>query len=115
MRMGGMEVATAARYGLPVIFVVINNAALGNVWLRAHGEGPVPAELTRLPDHDWAAFAGSLGCRGETVRAPSELAGAFERALGGSGPCVVDVKSDRAAATPVKDWADAVAAFSYHE
>ena len=115
MRMGGMEVATAARYGLPVIFVVINNAALGNVWLRAHGEGPVPAELTRLPDHDWAAFARSLGCRGETVRAPSELAGAFARALGGAGPCVVDVKSDRAAATPVKDWADAVATFSYHE
>ena len=115
MRMGGMEVATAARYRLPVIFVVINNAALGNVWLRAHGEGPVPDALTRLPDHDWAAFAQSLGCRGETVRAPAELAGAFERALKGEGPCVVDVKAEKSFSTPVKDWAAAIAAFSYHE
>jgi acetolactate synthase-1/2/3 large subunit len=83
--------------------------------MRAHGEGPVPDALTRLPDHDWAAFAGALGCRGETVRAPSELADAFERALQGQGPCVVDVKSDRTATTPVKDWAEAVTAFSYHE
>lgn len=115
MRMGGMEVATAARYQLPILFVVINNAALGNVWLRAHAAGPVPDELTRLPDHDWAAFAKALGCRGETVRAPGELAGAFERALAGAGPCLVDVKADKAFATPVEDWVAATAAFSYHE
>ena len=69
--MNGIEVSTAARYQLPIIFVVINNAALGNVWLRAHTLGPGPDELTSLPDHDWAAFAKALGCRGETVREPS--------------------------------------------
>ncbi len=115
MRMNGVEVATAARYELPVIFVVMNNAALGNVWLRAHGLGPAPDELTRLPDHDWASFARALGCRGETVRAPMELAGAFERALNGHGPCLIDVKVDKAFATPVKDWAEAISAHSYHE
>ena len=36
MHMHGMEVQTAARYGLPIIYVVLNNQALGNVWLRAH-------------------------------------------------------------------------------
>jgi len=115
MRMGGMEIATAARYQLPVIFVVINNAALGNVWLRAHQLGPTPDELTRLPDHDWAGFAQSLGSRAETVRSPGDLAGAFERALQGEGPCLVDVKADKAFTTPVKDWASAIAAYSYHE
>ncbi|MFO1125388.1 MAG: thiamine pyrophosphate-binding protein [Methylocystis sp.] len=115
MRMGGMEIATAARYQLPVIYVVINNAALGNVWLRAHGLGPTPDELTRLPDHNWAGFAQALGSRAETVRAPDELAGAFERALEGKGPCLIDVKADRAFTTPVKDWAEAIAAYSYHE
>jgi acetolactate synthase I/II/III large subunit len=54
--MNGMEVSTTARYQLPIMFVVINNAALGNVWLRAHKLGPVPNELTRLPDHDWATI-----------------------------------------------------------
>lgn len=115
MRMGGMEIATAARYRLPVIYVVINNAALGNVWLRAHGLGPTPDELTRLPDHDWAGFAQALGARGETVRAPRDLAGAFERALQGEGPTLIDVKADKAFTTPVKDWAEAIAAYSYHE
>jgi acetolactate synthase-1/2/3 large subunit len=51
--MNGMEVSTTARYQLPIMFVVINNAALGNVWLRAHKLGPVPNEL---PDHDWATI-----------------------------------------------------------
>jgi acetolactate synthase-1/2/3 large subunit len=115
MRMNGIEVSTAARYRLPIVFVVINNAALGNVWLRAHKFGAVPDELTRLPDHDWAGFARSLGCRGETVGDPADLAGAFERALEGEGPCLVDVKADKAFATPVEDWAAAIAAYSFHE
>jgi len=115
MRMGGMEIATAARYQLPVIYVVINNAALGNVWLRAHGLGPTPDEMTRLPDHDWAGFAKALGSRAETVRSPDDLAAAFERALQGVGPCLIDVKADKAFTTPVKDWAEAIAAYSYHE
>ena len=115
MRMNGIEVATAARYQLPIVFVVINNAALGNVWLRAHSLGAAPDELTRLPDHDWSAFAQALGCRGETVREPGELALAFERALESAGPCVIDVKADKTFKTPVKDWAAAAAAHSYHE
>ena len=41
---------------IPVIFLVINNSALGNVWLRANGEGSGPAGLTELPTHDWAGF-----------------------------------------------------------
>jgi acetolactate synthase-1/2/3 large subunit len=77
--------------------------------------GYIPAELTLLPDHDWAGFARALGARGETVRKPAELAGAFERALTGSGPCLIDVKADRALKTPVADWAAAQAHWSYHE
>ena len=68
MHMHGMEVQTAARYGLPIIYIVLNNHALGNVWLRAHQQGALPAELTTIPDHDWAGFARSLGAKGMTVR-----------------------------------------------
>ena len=73
MQMHGVEVQTAARYRLPIVYVVINNAALCNVWLRAQQLGPVPDELTRVPDHDWAGFARALGARGETVNDPAEL------------------------------------------
>lgn len=115
MRMHGIEVATAARYGLPVVFVVIDNAALGNVWLRAHREGPVPDALTSLPDVDWAGFARSLGCAGETVRDPAQLRETFTRALARNGPTVVDVKADKRFVTPVADWSKAAASWSYHE
>jgi acetolactate synthase-1/2/3 large subunit len=113
--MHGMEVATAARYNLPVVYVVINNGALGNVWLRAHNEGVVPEELTTLPDIDWAGFAAALGAEGITITKPEDLAGAFEKALRSKKPVVIDVKADKRFGTPVKDWSLAAAAWSYHE
>jgi hypothetical protein len=39
VQMHGIEVQTAARYKLPIIYLVINNGALGNVWLRANQYG----------------------------------------------------------------------------
>lgn len=115
MHMGGSEIATAARYKLPIIYVVINNAALGNVWLRAHEEGPVPDELTSLPNLDWAAFSKALGGNGITVSEPDDLAKAFSQALKNKGPTVIDVKADKRFPTPVSDWSAAYASWSYHE
>jgi len=115
MHMEGIEIATAARYQLPIIYVVINNSALGNVWLRAHTEGPVPAELTTLPNIDWASFSRSLGANGITVTDPSELVNAYQSALKNIGPTVIDIKADKKFATPVQDWAIASADWSYQE
>ena len=86
MLMHGIEIQTAARYGIAAIFVVINNGALGNVWLRAIKEGPGPAALTEIPVHDWAGFARSLGLKAATVHQPEELAPAFEAGPGGRRP-----------------------------
>src|ERR1700730_2558752 len=54
MQMHGIEVQTAARYRLPIVYVVINNSALGNVWLRARQYGALPAELTSILENDCA-------------------------------------------------------------
>lgn len=115
MHMQGIEIATAARYQLPIVYVVINNGALGNVWLRAHKEGPEAEQLTILPDIDWAGFSIALGGNGITVSQPDMLAEAYFKALKNSGPTVIDVKADKRYATPVKDWEAAHAAWSYHE
>lgn len=115
MHMEGIEIATAARYGLPIIYVVINNAALGNVWLRAHVEGTLPDQLTSLPDQDWAGFSIALGGEGITVRRPEELEPAFAQALQNKGPTVIDVKADKRFPTPVEDWSKACAQWSYQE
>jgi acetolactate synthase-1/2/3 large subunit len=104
MLMHGMEIQTAARFAVPVIWVVLNNGALGNVYLRAKKQGPGPASLTSLPTHDWAGFAGSLGAEGATVEAPEDLAPAFKAALQAGQPYVVDVRCGKDYPTPVTPW-----------
>ncbi len=115
MLMHGMDVQTAARYRLPIIYVVLNNSALGNVWLRAHQYGPLPSELTSIPDHDWAGFARSLGAEGLTVENPAALGEAFEKALAAKATVLIDVKADKDCPTPVYDFNAGARAWSYHE
>ncbi len=115
MHMHGLEIATAARYQLPIIYIVVNNSALGNVWLRAHTLGSLPCQLTSLPDVDWSAFSRSLGGEGITVTKPEDLQKAFLRALANNKPTVIDVKADKHFLTPVEDWSVATANWSYHE
>ena len=115
MQMHGIEVQTAARYQLPIIYLVINNGALGNVWLRARQYGALPAELTSIRDHDWAGFARSLGAQGFTVRDPADLEGTFEKALAAGTTVLIDVKADKDCPTPVYDFNAGVRAWSYHE
>jgi acetolactate synthase-1/2/3 large subunit len=112
MLMHGMEIQTAARYGISVIFVVINNGALGNVWLRAIKEGPGPASLTEIPVHDWAGFARSLGLAAATVHQPEELAPAFKQALEAGTPYLLDVRCDRSCPTPVTPFSQAKQAWA---
>jgi acetolactate synthase I/II/III large subunit len=115
MQMHGMEVQTAARYRLPIVYVVLNNGALGNVWLRAHQYGALPAELTTIPDHDWAGFARTLGAEGYTVDDPSALGATFEKALAANTTVLIDVKADKNCPTPVYDFSAGTRAWSYHE
>jgi acetolactate synthase-1/2/3 large subunit len=115
MHMHGIEVQTAARYKLPVIYCVLNNSALGNVWLRARQYGPLPEELTSIPDHDWAGFGRALGADGVTVRDPAQLEDTFEKALASGKATVIDVKTDKNCPTPVYDFQAGAKAWSYHE
>jgi len=113
MRMHGIEVATAARYGIPVIFVVSNNSALGNVYLRARKANPGAAEMTLLPTVDWAAFGRVLGLSGCHVEAPDGLAPALEEALASDGPFVIDVVTERDCLTPVGPFNKMAAEYEY--
>jgi acetolactate synthase-1/2/3 large subunit len=115
MQMHGLDVQTAARYGLPIIYVVLNNNALGNVWLRAHQYGELPSALTTIPDHDWAGFARALGAQGLTVEDPAALGATFGKALAANTTVLIDVKADKNCPTPVYDFSAGARAWSYHE
>lgn len=114
MGMHGMELKTASRYKIPIIVVVFNNAAHGNVYLRVKRLAPEAAHLTELPQYDWAALAASLGVPGVMVERPDQLVGAFEQALAAKGPFLVDVRCDRDAATPSGPWSEAVSEWNLH-
>lgn len=115
MLMNGMELHTAARYQVPVVFVVINNSALGNVFLRAQQLGQTPMELTSLPDHDWAGFARSLGVQGETIHDPKDLKEVFQRAFTAKTPYLIDIKCDKHFTTPVEPFTATRKHWSYHD
>ena len=108
MLQNGIEIVTAVRYRLDILFVVLNNAALGNVYLRARESGPGPAAFTLLRQNDWAGFARSLGLEARTARTPDELSDALADFVSGRGPMLVDAVVDRDATTPIAAWSEAV-------
>ncbi len=115
MLMHGIEIHTAARYKIPVVFVVINNNALGNVYLRAEHEGEMARRLTSIPDRDWAGFAQALGLKSICVKEPEELEKAFKEAFASNAPFLVEIKCDKHSTTPVEAFAEAKKVWSYHD
>ena len=66
------ELETAARYRLPMLVVVYNDAAYG---AEVHHFGPMgrPVEVARFPETDFAAIARAAGAEGITVRSADDL------------------------------------------
>ena len=97
--MNGQELATAVQYGLPVVFVVIDNGMYGTI--RMHQERHYPARVsgTDLRNPDFAALARAYGAHGETVLRTEEFAPAFERAVEAGKPALLHVKIDPQALT----------------
>jgi acetolactate synthase-1/2/3 large subunit len=109
MLMHGMEIQTAVRYQLPIVYVVINNMAYGIDYLRAK-EAKMPRSaqaLTELTAHDWVKFAKAFGANGQQVSNPGDLSGALSQAFASSGPFVVDIRCDVNAEPPLSPWKQA--------
>ena len=90
------ELATAVRYGVPVVVVIMNNGVLGMVrqwqtlFYDKHYSNSVLERKT-----DFAAFAKSFGADGEAVTTPEELDAALGRAFAYNGPYIIDCKIDK--------------------
>ena len=86
------ELETAARYNLPMLVVVYNDAAYG---AEVHHFGPMghPVDLARFPETDFASLARAAGAEGITVRSGEDLAAPLKSWLGRrDGPFVIDAK-----------------------
>ena len=94
-RMNMNEIATAARYNIPVIQVVINNHVLGMVrqWQNLfYGQR---YSATVLNDAvDFVKLAEAMGAKAVRATTRQEFAEAFQEALACDGPIVIDCQID---------------------
>lgn len=90
-QMNCSEVATAAKYNIPIVILIMNNHTLGMVrqWQTMFYEGRYSA--TTL-DHkiDWVKLAEAFGAVGMTMSAQDDPAEIIRKALAVNGPVVVD-------------------------
>ena len=94
-RMNMNELATASRYNIPVIEVVVNNHVLGMVrqWQNLFYEGRYSATI--LDDRvDFVKVAEALGCKGIRVTKKEEFAPALQEAFACGGPVLLDCQVD---------------------
>ena len=94
-RMNMNEIATAARYNVPIIQVVVNNHVLGMVrqWQNLfYGQR---YSATVLNDAvDFAKLAEAMGAVGITVKTKEEFSEAFSKALTMGRPVLLDCQID---------------------
>lgn len=92
--MNGQEISVAVAEGMTVIFVVLNDSALGMV---RHGQRLAGAEQIgcALPPTDFAMLARALGADAHTIRSPEDFSRLDIAALcARRGPTLLDVLID---------------------
>jgi acetolactate synthase-1/2/3 large subunit len=91
---GGWDLETAARYQLPIVAILWNNSS----WGPGFDQMPIlkgrTEPFTMLPNIRYDRIAQELGCHGEFVENPDEIAPALERALQSGKPALVNVIGD---------------------
>ncbi len=97
----GMEISTAATYGIPVVWVVLNDSRLNAVY---HGQRLQYAGRTIGCDFkrmDLVLVAEGLGAKGYRIDFPDDIAPALREALSCGGPALLDVHIDAGEAPPI--------------
>ena len=97
--LNGMDYETAVRFKLPMVVVVGNDAAWGQILIpqrNLYGEDRSPA--TRLAPTRYDRIVEAMGGRGEHVDDPKDLVPALERAFASGTVSCVDVAIDPEAA-----------------
>jgi acetolactate synthase-1/2/3 large subunit len=99
--MHGQEFATAIRYNLPIITLVINNSMYGTIRMHQEREYPGRVIATALKNPDFAAYARAFGGFGITVDKTADFAAAYEAAVASGKPAIIHLKVNPSAITPV--------------
>jgi acetolactate synthase-1/2/3 large subunit len=86
------ELATAVKYGLPIVFLVVNDGRYGAIkWLQEKFYAGRWGE-TDLANPDFPALARAFGARGERLGGIAALPDAVGRALAADGPTLLELR-----------------------
>lgn len=99
--MSAQEITVAAQHRLPVVFVVLNDAALGMVM---HGQRIAKAESVgwELNTVNYALQAQAMGIPGIVIKTPQQLEEIdFQQIFASKGPVLLDVRIDREEVPPI--------------
>ncbi len=88
-----MELTTAAKYGMNITHVLLNNSELGKI-SKEQRSADLDVWQTSLQNPNFATFADNCGARGFRVEQQGQLAPALAAALAYDGPALVDIVSD---------------------
>ncbi len=94
MLMNGIEIQTAAKYNIKVLFIVINNGSYGAI-KNANNNYPqlsLNEHHYEIKGHDWKLFANSLGLNAIQIHNISELKDAIKIFINESSPLLLDVR-----------------------
>jgi len=86
------ELATAVKYRLPIVFLVMNDDRYGAIkWLQETMFAGRWGEAD-LANPDFPALAKAFGARGDRVPGLDDLEAAITRALAADGPTVLELR-----------------------
>lgn len=108
MLMSGQEITVAVQEKLPVVFVVLNDGALGMV---KHGQRLTGAEQigAELPPVDFCAMAKAMGADAHTIHSPQDLLALDMDAIcSNPGPTLLDVRIDPNEVPPIRTRVEAL-------
>ena len=97
--MNGQELATAAQYRLPVVFIVVNNGMYGTIRMHQEREYPERVHGTTLQNPDFAALTRAYGLHGETVERTADFEPALRRAQASGTAALIEIRIDQDAIT----------------
>ena len=88
------ELDTAARLGLKLLHVIINDQAYGAEFHKLKVKGR-NANLSAVRSPDFGAVGRAFGCRGRLASTLEDVGAGVDEFLAGEGPMVLDVRTSR--------------------
>jgi acetolactate synthase-1/2/3 large subunit len=100
--MTAQELATAKRYDLAIIWLVVNNGMYGTIRMHQERHHPDRVMATDLTNPDFVVYANAFGIAGEVVRETGDFPAALERAKNAKSGYMIELQVDPQALTPMQ-------------